>query len=206
MRTIPTIPITAEQYSYALKLTELSATAHKTANVWDRQGGAKNSLKMRFTGLLGEVVFADLFGLPRPAKAYGATDGQDYGSDFCIKGTHIDIKTMRREHGRLKPNFVFNLAPAQVLREDSKTNLYAFVNIYGDIESGTMYAQMAGKMERKTVIGYRDLCTISQATRADSTPIELRSPVIAIPVSLMQDFRLPPTYAGAVEYLKIQNV
>ena len=55
---------------------------------------------MRFTGSLGEIVFADAYHLPRPTKSFGAIDGQDWGQDFTITSAEqifsLDIKSMKR--------------------------------------------------------------------------------------------------------------
>lgn len=46
----------------------------------------------QLTGIIGQTVFADLLGLPRPDGA----NGFDNGVDFIINGKKVDIKTMSR--------------------------------------------------------------------------------------------------------------
>lgn len=191
MRKIPTFPVTIDQYIHALRLAESSLKSHKTPNVWDNSERKANTLQKRFYGVLGETIFADLYTLPRPARAYGASDGQDYGADFILNGLCIDIKTMRRSHGVLKSHYVFNLEPRQVFSPIKKTDFYIFISIFGDITDGTMQAQICGKIRAADIQNYRTLCTVANAKRDDDTTIELHAPTIALPLSLMQDFKMP---------------
>ena len=80
------INVTDEQKSYARQLVEHSLAHHRVANIWDQSDDKKSHTRMlRFTGSLGEIVFADLYQLPRPQRSFGATDGQDWGQDFVLK-------------------------------------------------------------------------------------------------------------------------
>ncbi len=81
------VPITHEQRTYAARLVEHAMEHHPVANIW--HGDARREARtreFRTTGSLGEVVFADAYGLLRPARSFGAVGGQDYGTDFVLRG------------------------------------------------------------------------------------------------------------------------
>lgn len=118
---------------------------HTVSNIWD-QGQTErersdrfwdeksvNSFRLRFYGTMGEIVFADYYGLPRPQRSFGAVDGQDYGSDFhfATKGVSgglrevvVDLKTMRRNTTNVQGHYVLNIPERQVDRWDSLTSCY----------------------------------------------------------------------------------
>jgi len=108
------IPITDEQKIHAWTLVE------KTN--YGRRGEADGTKTMQYTGLLGEVCFADIMDLPRPV----AKDGWDGGIDFVIEGKKIDLKTMGRTVC-VTAHFVNNLIASQV--RAGQTDIYLFASI-----------------------------------------------------------------------------
>lgn len=127
--------ITAEQVAYARKLVEYSIQNHTVPNIWDSTEKAKkNTADLRLTGTLGEVVFADTYGLKRPARAFGASDGQDWGKDFQLildnKVYNFDVKTMRRNGNTFYADYVLNIPASQLKKPESLTDFYFHVNIH----------------------------------------------------------------------------
>jgi len=106
--------IKPEQKQYAWKLVNESNMANR--------GRFDGDKEKQYTGMLGEVCFADGMGQPRPRPG----NGPDNGIDFIIKGIKIDIKTMgRTSYPTLK--FVNNLVMEQTAYQ---TDLYVFASIH----------------------------------------------------------------------------
>jgi hypothetical protein len=131
---------------------------HLVSDIYDEQTGGNLTLKYkyRFTGVLGEIVFADIYGLPRPTKAFGAVDGQDNGSDFvCVNSDgvskNIDIKTMNREKSDIKKNYVHNISKYQVDKTSSLTDIYFCININMDMEKKCYVASILGYFDKKEI-------------------------------------------------------
>jgi len=182
-----------EQLAYAKALVEHSLAAHKVSNVWDRQGGDKvgHTADYRLTGTLGEVVFADAYGLPRPARSFGAIDGQDNGCDFVVGGQRVDIKTMRRRSTTLYQNYVFNLAQCQLDKPQSVTNWYFFINLSQD-SGGNFVAQFVGKI---TPFGARQVGSIKpfgqMAVRSDGSGFVVGETILMVAIKDMQPIKPP---------------
>lgn len=119
--------VTKEQLEYTMNLVDYSIKNHNVKNMWDNEDLTKQN---RITGSIGEVVLADMYGLTRPTKSFGAVDGQDYGKDFIIEGYVVDNKTMRRRHGNFEENWVCNLSRRQLEKQNSKTDLYYILNFH----------------------------------------------------------------------------
>lgn len=116
--------ITTEQLAYARNLVDFSIQNHTIENTWRDKS---QTYHYRFSGTLCEVLFADIYGLRRPARAFGAVGGQDYGCDYVLGGKVIDIK------GRITDNlklYNFCINAWQVEREDCKTDYYFFMQCY----------------------------------------------------------------------------
>lgn len=96
------IGISDEQVALAHKLVDYSIEHHPIPDIFtnDPQGKMRQR-EFRFTGTIGEIVFADAYGLPRPTRSFGAIDGQDFGQDFqlLIDGQlkSLDVKSMGRK-------------------------------------------------------------------------------------------------------------
>ena len=96
------ISVSENQKILARELVEHSLAHHRVANIWDKHGRELSQTRLfRFTGSLGEIVFADAYHLARPTRSFGATDGQDWGQDFIIDSGEqvfsLDIKSMKRQ-------------------------------------------------------------------------------------------------------------
>lgn len=129
------IAVTYEQRRYSMNLADYSIEHHHVKDIYaDEPGGLENRRNFRYTGTLGEVVFADTYGLPRPTKSFGAVDGQDYGQDFVldIGGTpySIDVKSMHRNSNFFHKDYVVNLHKYQIHKMLSKTDYYYCISIH----------------------------------------------------------------------------
>jgi hypothetical protein len=129
------IEVTDEQVTFANALVEYSLLHHPVANIWDKKEDKKTKTKeYRFTGSLGEVVFADLYGQQRKTKAFGAIDGQDFGNDFQLVINDliqiIDTKAMQRKSGIFYKNYVLNIPASQLLRKNSFTDQYYCISFH----------------------------------------------------------------------------
>lgn len=129
------IEITPEQIEFANALVDYSIKNHPVKDIFANDpGGAKRKREFRQTGTLGEVVFADMYGLPRPTRSFGAIDGQDYGQDFTlvINGQEkvFDIKAMRRKNNVFRGNYVLNLPKYQMLKKGVITDNYFCISIH----------------------------------------------------------------------------
>lgn len=116
--------ITPEQIAYARELVDFSLQNHHVANTWRDKS---QTYHYRLTGTLCEVLFADVYGLHRPARAFGAANGQDFGRDFVLCGKVIDIKGRITETPKLY-NFQINAWQAE--RPNCKTDYYYFMQCY----------------------------------------------------------------------------
>lgn len=144
--------MTDEQKQYARQLVEYSLKNHQIANVWDHHNDRLPQTRMlRYTGTLGEIVFADLYHFPRPLKSFGAADGQDWGQDFLITAVSetfsVDIKSMKRRTGNLAADFVLNIPAHQLLKRGSKTSHYFCISFHQSETRGTI-ASLIGFVDK----------------------------------------------------------
>jgi hypothetical protein len=155
------ISISENQRIFARQLVEHSLSHHHVANIWDKHHDKLSQTRMmRFTGSLGEVIFADCYHLPRPSKSFGATDGQDWGQDFLIKSDEhnfsVDIKSMKRKSGVLGSDYVLNIPSSQLHKANSKTSHYFCISFHQSATKGTV-ASLLGFIDKdaleKGVIG-----------------------------------------------------
>lgn len=135
--------ITPEQVAYARELVQYSIDNH---TVWNSWTDASQTYRYRFAGTLCEVIFADAYGLQRPARAFGANDGQDYGEDFVLDGYTIDIKGRVTEIPQL---YSFYINASQAERENTKTDYYYFMHCYP--ESAPAYCLLLGSVKCEDV-------------------------------------------------------
>lgn len=129
------IEITDEQISLANQLVDYSIVNHPVKDIFSNDpNGKERQREFRFTGTLGEIVFADVYGLPRPSKSFGAIDGQDFGQDFTLRIDGVlksfDVKTMSRKNNNFRTNYVLNLPAYQMRRVSVITDYYFCVNIH----------------------------------------------------------------------------
>ena len=106
------------------------------------------------TGTIGEIVFADLYNLPRPERSFGAIDGQDFGKDFTIivnnKKMNIDVKTMHRKSNIFYKNYVLNIPARNIHRPDSLTDYYYCISLH---ENGSQtIASVLGYIKKDDII------------------------------------------------------
>ncbi|MBE9462997.1 hypothetical protein ACFP1I_14650 [Dyadobacter subterraneus] len=150
------ISVSDEQKKYARQLVEHSLRHHKIANIWDNQNERFSQTRiMRYTGSLGEIVFADTYHLPRPAKSFGAIDGQDWGQDFLITSEEytfsLDIKSMKRKTGNLAGDYVLNIPAFQLRKPNSKTSHYFCISFHQTESEGTV-ASLLGFIDKQALL------------------------------------------------------
>lgn len=148
--------VTDEQKAYARRLVEYSLSHHRVANIWDKTKAAHahTTRMLRFTGSLGEIVFADLYQLPRPQRSFGAKDGQDWGQDFVLKTEteffSLDIKSMKRQSGVLGAEYVLNIPASQLHKPNSRTTHYFCLSFHQSDGVGTMVS-LLGFVDKEAV-------------------------------------------------------
>ena len=134
--------VTPEQINAARELVEYSLIHHPVTDIYaddkkDTYGltGVDRAKAYRLTGTLGEILFADVYGLPRPTRSFGAIDGQDHGRDFKLPINDtlvsVDVKTMRRNHASLRSYYVLDL-PAYQIQKNHLTNCYFHITLIAD--------------------------------------------------------------------------
>jgi hypothetical protein len=149
------ISVSDEQKQYARRLVEYSLRHHNVANIWDHQDERiVQTRMMRYTGSLGEIVFADSYHLPRPARSFGAADGQDQGQDFVVRSEQytfsLDIKSMKRQSGDLAADYVLNIPAHQLHKPDSKTSHYFCISFH-QTNTGTTTASLLGFIDKQAL-------------------------------------------------------
>lgn len=143
------IEVSKEQEEYANKLVAYSLIHHPVSNIWDKNKKDETK-KLRYTGTLGEVVFADLYNLKRPSRSFGAIDGQDYGEDFKLRKGSFDVKTMHRKSNIFYENYVLNIPYRNVARQDSLTDYYYCISLHNTED--TIIASIIGYIKKKDII------------------------------------------------------
>ncbi|MCE7039412.1 hypothetical protein [Dyadobacter sp. CY312] len=149
------ISVTENQRLFARQLVEHSLRHHHVSNIWDKhETELSRTRMMRFTGSLGEVVFADTYHLPRPTRSFGATDGQDWGQDFLISAGEdvfsLDIKSMKRISGNLASDYVLNIPASQLHKPGSKTSHYFCISFHQSEQNGTT-ASLLGFIDKQSL-------------------------------------------------------
>ena len=156
-RSVFSVIATEEQISYTKKIVDYSMKNHKISNIWDKDKNKKDNTEFyRFIGSLGEVVFADTYGLKRHEKSFGAVDGQDYGNDFDteIDGKRyiIDLKSMHRKNDIFYGNYVLNIPASQLHKVQSVTGLYCAISIHEDTVKKTWHISFIGFGKKDDII------------------------------------------------------
>jgi hypothetical protein len=129
------IDISEEQILLANKLVDYSIANHPVKDIFAKDPeGKERQREFRFTGTIGEIVFADAYGLPRPTRSFGAIDGQDFGQDFVLEingqPKSFDVKSMGRKNNNFRTNYVLNLPAYQMRRESVVTDYYFCISIH----------------------------------------------------------------------------
>lgn len=149
------IAVNQEQVAIANQLVEYSIKNHPVEDVFSQDPqGAKRQREFRFTGTLGELIFADAYKLPRPTRSFGALDGQDYGRDFSLDINHVskslDVKSMRRKHNKFKTNYVLNIPAYQLHKKTSLTDYYFCISLH---QNASQYvASFLGYISKQEII------------------------------------------------------
>lgn len=117
-----TAKITDEQRRYAYGL--VTKTNFGKRKIKEGELNTSGNIIQQYTGILGQVVLADLIDHPRP----DGTGGYDGGVDFMIRGYAVDLKTMARDYD-VSPHYVNNIWESQCDDKGSKTDVYAFASI-----------------------------------------------------------------------------
>jgi hypothetical protein len=181
--------VTEEQLAYAERLVRHSISEHRVANIWDAsKQHADRSHELRFTGSLGETIFADLYGLPRPTRSFGAQDGQDYGSDFNVETAIgkrvVDVKTMSRTSSILASHYVLNIPARNLTRPDVVTTHYACISLHP--RGAIKWATLLGEVARPDILqGAKGVLFKSGTvrTRADGTTFKFYSDTFEITIA-----------------------
>lgn len=149
------IDVTEEQVSYTNAMVDYSILHHPVTDIFiNDPNGKERQREFRFTGSIGEVVFADTYKLERPKRAFGAIDGQDYGQDFVIhwkdKSISYDVKTMGRKHNIFRTNYVLNLPKYQMERDIVRTEKYFCISIHKEKEQ--LIASFIGHVDKQDIL------------------------------------------------------
>ncbi len=149
------IDVSAEQLQYVNKIVDYSIVNHPVKDIFaDDPQGKERQREFRFTGSLGEVVFADAYQLQRPTKSFGALDGQDYGMDFKLtinnKDITFDIKTMGRKNNNFRENYVLNLPKYQMEKDMVITDCYFCISIHK--VANNYIASFIGYIEKNLIL------------------------------------------------------
>jgi hypothetical protein len=147
--------VNQEQINYANDLVDYSIKNHPVNDIFSNDpGGKTRQREFRFTGTLGEVVFADAYNLTRPTKSFGALNGQDYGQDFILKLNNedlsFDIKTMGRKNNQVRENYVLNLPKYQMDKDSVLTDYYYCISLHQD-STGKYVASFIGYVSKQDV-------------------------------------------------------
>ena len=149
------IDIQAEQVALANQLVDYSIENHPIKDIFANDpNGKERQRDFRFTGSLGEIVFADVYELPRPTKSFGAIDGQDFGQDFVLEMNgqkqSFDVKSMGRQNNNFRTNYVLNLPAYQMRRAEALTDCYFCLSIH---RNGDKYvASFLGYVAKQEII------------------------------------------------------
>lgn len=155
------VKVTDEQIAYAEELI-------KNYNFGQR-GYGDGTPKEQRTGMIGQVVLADLLGQPRPT----GEEGFDGGYDFVIDEKRGDLKTMSRTTS-MRDYFVHNFIGYQ-LKYDTQQFIVASLNTTNNILTicGTVTKQQILEKAVYTPMGgYR--------TRSDGTKFRVKAPLYEI--------------------------
>ncbi|WP_353719593.1 hypothetical protein [Dyadobacter sp. 676] len=199
------ISVGNEQKLFARQLVDHSIKHHRVSNIWDKNADRLAQTRMmRFTGTLGEVVFADCYHFPRPSRSFGAIDGQDWGQDFLIRSETeefaVDIKSMKRRSGTLAGDYVLNIPSSQLHKPGSKTSHYFCISFHQSVSEGTI-ASLLGFID-KQALENGELGTLylsgARRTRADGSTFKFDEPTYEVPFSHIA----PPVITGSLRRIK----
>lgn len=175
-------PIGIEQKKYAWDLI-------KDIDIGKRGDGTDGKKENQYTGMIGEVVFADMMGLERPKKAKGFDDGVD----FVFHGVSIDVKTMAREFD-VKNYYVNNLYASQVDGERYLNDIYLFTSINKKTNTIQFVGWITkGKVKGKA-IGINFYKKGEQRTRGNGTTFEVKGDIYEVGKEALSPFISPDVF------------
>lgn len=162
------IAVTEEQKKFAIGLVDYSIKYHPVPDIYANDpDGKRRQREFRYTGTLGEVVFADTYELPRPTRSFGAIDGQDFGQDFILlvdnKECSIDVKSMHRKGNVFLANYVLNIPSYQIHKSISKTEYYFCMSFHE--EDDVTYATFIGFIKKEDVLSGKIGDLFTQGTK-----------------------------------------
>jgi hypothetical protein len=148
------IEVSDTQIALANQLVDFSIQNHPITDIFKHDpNGKERQREYRFTGTLGEIVFADTYQLPRPTRSFGAIDGQDFGQDFMLEMNgaikSFDIKSMGRKNNNFRKNYVLNLPAYQMQRSNVKTDYYFCISLHQN--EGKYIASFLGYVSKKEI-------------------------------------------------------
>lgn len=211
------IAVTREQKQYAIRLVDYSIEHHPVPDIFASDpDGKRRQREFRYTGSLGEVVFADAYELPRPTRSFGAIDGQDFGQDFILlinqEEYSIDVKSMHRKGNVFLENYVLNIPSYQIHKSKLKTNYYFCMSFH---ENGEItYATFIGFIKKDDILNGKSGDLFVKETkriREDGTSFvfmrdtyeimfkQIESPLITEKIKKMQGFKLMKLLTGSRE-------
>jgi hypothetical protein len=145
---------TAEQIQYAHSALQRSLAAGYKDKFNGKQKDTALNTDLRFRGFLGEVLFADAYGLPRPKECFGIA-GQDYGKDFVLGGCNFDVKTVKlKTTPTAARNVSFILPDSMIDAPKSVTEYYFFIAIIetsGGFDAYLCGSISAAKIKARTI-------------------------------------------------------
>lgn len=129
MYAIPRFEVTNEQVQYAKNALQRSLDSFDYSQYSHTRKLSQDDLYRFFCGFLGEVLFADVYRLPRPKECYGL-NGQDNGLDFVLGGENCDVKTsFLRTFPTIATQLSFILSLYTIDKISSLTTRYFFIKI-----------------------------------------------------------------------------
>lgn len=149
------IHVTDEQKRYAKKLVESSMFHDFDHNFFRGDPEGKERMeRYRYVGTLGEVVFADTYGLTRPKISYDAIDAKEFGQDFLLQLDNIsytiNLRTKYREYITYNENHIFGIQSIELHKGFSNTNYYYCI-IFEDQNEVTV-ANFIGLIKKDSVL------------------------------------------------------
>ena len=129
MHAIPRFEVTNEQVQYAKNALQRSLDSFDYSQYSHTRKLSQDDLYRFFCGFLGEVLFADVYRLPRPKDCYGL-NGQDNGLDFILGSENCDVKTsFLRTFPTVATQLSFTLSLYAIDKISSLTTRYFFIKI-----------------------------------------------------------------------------
>lgn len=149
------IHVTEEQKDYAKKLVQSSMAHDFSPDYFKRYPDGKQiAQRKRFVGTLGEVLFADVYNLPRPTISYDSFNVAEYGHNFILRLDGVvyslNVITVSRENSVLYDNYVFRIASYQLNKDFSRMDFYYPIMLHE--QDGVTIATFVGLIKKDSVV------------------------------------------------------